>query len=86
MTKGRILMTHGHMFNAAGPEYGIRRDGKTFGMTCLSLKDAEEMAGVLRQEGGKIEIFVLATGQIVANEASQAEEAGRPAPQNSAPQ
>jgi hypothetical protein len=55
----------------AEPEYGIRRNGNTFAMTCLSLKDAEEMASILGTDGKKIEIFVIATGQTVATETSQ---------------
>jgi hypothetical protein len=73
----------GNIFSPIGPEYGIRRDGKPFGMTCLSLKDAEEMANVLSKDGGKVEIFVRATGQTVANETGQAVEAGHLAAKNS---
>jgi hypothetical protein len=57
-----------NMPTPAGPEYGIRRNGNIFAMTCLSLKDAEEMANILRKEGERIEIFLMATGQAVADE------------------
>ena len=61
-------------FAPAGPEYGIRRNGETFGMTSLSLKEAEEMAASLSKDGAKIEIFVMGTGQTVSNKIEQADE------------
>jgi hypothetical protein len=53
-------------------------------MTCLSLKDAKKMAAVLGKDGVNIEIFVMATGQTVANETAQAEEARLPGTGHSA--
>jgi hypothetical protein len=73
----------GTIFASSGPEYGIRRNGKTFGMTCLNLKDAEEMATVLGKDGETVEIFVVATGQTIAHETGPAEAAGRPKNPNS---
>jgi hypothetical protein len=70
----------GHVFASPGPEYGIRRNGKTFGMTCLNLKDAREMATVLGKAGERVEIFIVATGQAIANETGQSEAAGGPNP------
>jgi hypothetical protein len=68
----------GHVFPSPGPEYGIRRNGKTFGMTCLNLKDAREMATVLGKGGERVEIFVVATGQTIANDTGQSGAAGGP--------
>lgn len=66
------------IFAPAGPEYGIRRDGKTFAMTCLSLRDAKEMAFALGKDGAKVEVFDMGTGQVVATEAEEGVEAPPP--------
>jgi hypothetical protein len=68
----------GNAFASPGTEYGIRRNGKTFGMTCLNLKDARDMATALGKDGENVEIFVVATGQTIANETGQSEVAGAP--------
>ncbi len=71
-------MMKGMIFSPIGPEYGIRKNGKTFGMTCLNLQDAEEMARVLGQDGETVEIFIVTTGQTIAHEARRTEMAKPP--------
>ena len=41
----------------AAPEYGLRKNGKVFAMTCLNLQEAETMAEALRKDGAKVEVF-----------------------------
>jgi hypothetical protein len=74
----------GTVFTSPGPEYGIRRNGKTFAMTCLNLRDAREMATVLGKDGEQVEIFVVATGQTIVYETGPGEIAGLPTPPYSA--
>ena len=41
----------------AASEYGLRKNGKVFAMTCLTLQEAENMAEALRNDGAVVEVF-----------------------------
>jgi hypothetical protein len=44
-------------------EYGLRKNGKVFAMTCLSLQEAEDMAAALRKDGAMVEVFEIWPGR-----------------------
>jgi hypothetical protein len=48
----------------AAPEYGIRKNGKLFGITCLNLQEAEAIAEGLRKDGSTVEIFETWQGRV----------------------
>jgi hypothetical protein len=47
----------------AAPEYGLRKNGKVFAMTCLNLQEAENMAEALRKDGAMVEVFETSHGR-----------------------
>ena len=47
----------------AAPEYGLRKNGKVFPMTCLNLQEAESMAEALRKDGAIVEVFETGQGR-----------------------
>ena len=44
-------------------EYGLRKNGKVFAMTCLSLQEAKDMAAALRKDGATVEVFEIFPGR-----------------------
>ena len=49
----------------ADSEFCIRHNDKVFGISFLSIQDAQEMAIVLKERGEKVEIFGRLTGRIM---------------------
>jgi hypothetical protein len=50
---------------SADSEFCIRHNGKVFGISYPSIKEAKKMAIVLRKRGEEVEIFGRSTGRIV---------------------
>ena len=41
----------------AAPDYGLRKNGKVFAMTCLNLPESRKMAEALRKDGAIVGVF-----------------------------